>query len=165
MGHATLGEITPEYMILPEPGVEKMSNELGRSAKIILISRDPVDRFISAFKLLKVYRGDRYDKERVSEGINEALETMPEWVAQQAALNDYGSAMEKYQKYFDDVLLMSYENMVASPEKTSGILQEFLGLPVDKEKMKDLMGNRVNAIGESGEVPDDLRAVILKAVT
>lgn len=155
-----LGEITPEYMILPEDGVKKMAEDLGRDTKIILIKRDPVDRFISAYKLLKMYRGGKYDKEKVSEGILEVLETMPEWVAQQAKLNDYDSAIENYNRNFDDVLLLHYESIVGSPQGVASILEGFLDTPVDHASLSSLIKTRVNSIGDTGEVSDEVKGLV-----
>ena len=75
-----LGEVTPEYMILPEAGVSAMSNSLGRSTKIILLATNPVQRFLSAVKLLaahnaKVGSAQRFGEEVKSKTGSDFLKT------------------------------------------------------------------------------------------
>lgn len=151
-----IGEITPEYMVLPEAGVQQMAEDLGKSTPIILISRDPVNRFISAFKLLKVYSGDNYDKNKMSEDILEVIDTMPEWIDQQIALGDYNSAQSLYERYFDNVLLLSYENDLNKPNLLGNKLQECLDIKVDRRTLRKITKTRLNKIGESGEVSPEV---------
>lgn len=151
-----LGEITPEYMVLPEEGVAHLARDVGSDAKIILISRDPVERFISAFKLLKNYSNPEYDSENFSHDLDEVLKSMPKWVEQQEQLNDYEAAVNKYSKYFDSILFLSFEKMVSDSDLLSCQLEDFLGLDVDKTKVSDILSNKVNAIGNTGDVSTEI---------
>ena len=151
-----LGEITPEYMILPEEGISKMRDDLGEDTKIILISRDPVERFISAFKLLKMYNNKDYDSSKFQEDLEETMNTMTGWMEQQDQLNDYETALTRYKKYFKNVLFISYEQMVSDKEGFFEELQTFLGIDIDKEKFDKVLGKKVNAIGETGKVSENL---------
>lgn len=160
-----LGEITPEYMILPEEGVAQMANDLGKDAKIILISRDPVDRFISAFKLLKNYNNPNYDSASFSYDLEHALETMPSWIEQQKQLNGYECALEKYKKYFENVLLLSFESMVADTEKLKTQLKEFLDIPLIEEKYQKVFNSKVNSIGETAMIEKNLIKKIIDALS
>lgn len=157
-----LGEITPEYMILPEPGIEKMKNDLGEDTKIILISRNPVDRFVSAFKLLKLYGNQVYDMNNFEKDLEETMETMRGWMEQQDQLNDYELALTRYKKYFKNVLFISYEQMVSDKDKFYENLQTFLAIDIDKEKFDKVLGKKVNAIGETGNVSEKLLEILKK---
>lgn len=157
-----LGEITPEYMILPDVGVMKMASDIGLDAKIILISRDPVDRFISAFKLLKSYGGGQYDKEKTSEQILEVLETMPAWVAQQDQLSDYQGAIKKYKKFFSNTLLISYEKITSNSAYFLQVLSDFLETKVNEDRFNEIMSTRVNSIGETGAVSTEVLDLLNK---
>lgn len=160
MGNKMLGEITPEYMVLPDEGVKKMANDLGSDTKIILISRDPVDRFVSAFKLLKVYNNPNYDMDNFGADIEAVIEQMPSWIQQQDQLNDYKSALERYEKYFDNILFLSYEDIITKPGVIKGKLECFLHTSINKEKLKGILGKKVNAIGETGDVPDTVISML-----
>lgn len=151
-----LGEVTPEYMILPEEGVAELQRNVGENAKIILISRDPVERFISAFKLLKVYGGKKYNSTNFSRDMRVAINEMPEWMRQQDQLNDYETAKAVYSKYFDNVLMLSFEKMVESPSRLYDELTPFLEIDVDKSKLLGCFGNKVNQIGSMPDIDSDL---------
>jgi len=150
--HTHLGEITPEYMILPEEGIAQMAKDLGVEAKIILITRDPVERFISAFKLLKNYNNPNYDSTNFEKDLEHALVTMPTWIEQQKQLSDYKTAYNKYKKYFSNVLLLSFEDMIKDPIKLREHLENFLGLELDKQKYEQVFQHKVNAIGETAGI-------------
>lgn len=156
MDSETLGEITPEYMILPEEGVAKMAQDLGRDTKIILISRDPVERFISAFKLLKNYSNPNYDSSNFARDLEETLKTMPTWIEQQKQLSDYETALAKYKRHFDQVLFLSFEEMIADTKGLKKQLEAFLDLSLDSEKYKQVFSKKVNAIGETSKIQEPL---------
>jgi len=154
MGNPTVGEITPEYMILPEEGVKHMADMLGKKTPIILITRDPVERFVSAFKLLKAYGKENVDMNGFEEEILNVFETMPTWVEQQKNLSDYKKAEEKYRKFFDKILIISYEELTSNPDIGHSILTDFLNVDVDKEKYISILGKRVNQIESIKELSE-----------
>lgn len=156
MGNDFLGEITPEYMILPEEGIEHLRKDVG-DAFIILLTRDPVDRFLSAYKLLKAYNNDFYDSEHLSDSIRKDMELMPVWMKQQDLLNDYKSAELKFRKFFNNVLVLSYEDLVKNPERFISQLSGFLDITFDSEKVKSVMAHKVNSIGDSGVIDSSLK--------
>lgn len=161
MGNDTVGEITPEYMILPEEAVAKMSEQLGSDTKIILLSRDPIERFISAYKLLKVYNGGMYDREIFVEDVEQINKNMPGWIEQQIGFNDYTSAFYKYSSYFKDVFWVKYEEIIIHPCEFLKKLKDFIGADLNEEKALELMSKRVNSIAESGEITHEMRNVVL----
>lgn len=147
-----LGEITPEYMILPEEGVKKMRSDLGEDTKIILIGRNPVDRFISAFKLLKMYNNNEYDIKNFQKDLEDTMIYMPSWMEQQDALNDYEAALKKYKKFFRNVLFFTYEQLVEEPERIRVQLEIFLDLAIDFKCYHKIFEKKVNVIGETGSI-------------
>ncbi|MGO2110707.1 MAG: sulfotransferase [Pseudoclavibacter sp.] len=152
---AVLGEITPEYMLLRESQIEYMAEVVGAEAKIILIRRDPVDRFVSAFKLLKMYGGGTIDSERFSDELVATLSSMPTWVDQQIQLNNYPEAEAQFRRHFGSVLVLDYRAMSADPGGLARDLEAFLELPVNADAVREKLAVRVNAIGETGEVTDE----------
>jgi hypothetical protein len=154
MGNHVVGEITPEYMILPEEGVKHMAELLGKGTAIILITRDPVDRFISAFKLLKVYGNENVDMSNFEKEIIDVFDSMPSWVVQQKQLNDYQGAYDKYSKYFSNVLMISYHELVGDVEGTHTKLETCLSIKVDVYRYRKVLGKKVNQIGETGQLSE-----------
>lgn len=153
-GNEYLCEITPEYMILPEEGVARMRDNLGRDAKIILLARNPTQRFISSVKLLKSYGGRKYDSKNLEQDILNTLERMPDWVDQQDRLNDYQLAYERFGEFFDDVLLLAYDDLFKRPLKTASKLQSFLDVPFNSNRYLSIVERKVNGLGETGQISE-----------
>jgi hypothetical protein len=151
-----LGEVTPEYMILPEAGVRRMSEEIGMDARIILLCRHPVQRFISAVKLLKAHNSRIHSGESFSHDIAFVLQNMPKWIKVQEQLNDYQSALSKYQRYFPNVLCLSYDDFVTDVDKTHSQLEGFLDTQLVKMKYKQLLKRKINIVGKTDPVSQEV---------
>lgn len=158
IGNTYLGEITPEYMILPEAGIQKIKHDLGAETKIILLARNPVERLISAVKLLKVYNNEKTALADFAKDFHEILCQNDEWLQAQHKLSNYQSAMINYQKYFPNTLLLSYDQLFLKAEYTASRLRDFLGVPVNLAKFTAIIKSKVNNIADSGEIfPHDRR--------
>ncbi len=151
-----LGEITPEYMILPETGIQNMAEVIGSDAKIILIARNPTKRFISSVKLLKANNRETVPREIFEQALLKTMETMPGWMIVQDRLNDYESALSSYHKHFDNVLFLSYDSITQDIDETHSVLENFLDQRVNKKRYQSLLGMRVNAIAETAPVSDQV---------
>lgn len=162
MGNPLLGEITPEYMILPEEGVQHMRKEVGKDAKIILLAREPVSRLISSFKLSKAYGRKATDSsnEKFNDELASIVENEGEWLHHQDELNDYETSLEKYKKHFNNVLFLYYKDLFKSPKKTHAALQEFLEIDVDVEKYTNVVKKKVNSLEATGDVSKSLRKML-----
>lgn len=147
-GHRMLGEITPEYMILPKEGIQKMRDVVGSDAKIILLARNPVKRFVSAFKLL-MHGIPNSDTKKFEDEILIMLSKNSEWLRVQDALNDYELALNNYQEVFEHVLMLSYDELFGSVEKTAKKLSEFLELNLSLDEYKKIVGTKINALNET----------------
>lgn len=157
-----LGETTPEYMILPKAGVKIMSRDVGRNAKIILVARNPVKRFMSSVKLLNAYNRDDYSPDDFEKKMLQLFETMPGWIKAQTKFNDYESALAVYRKFFSDVCFISYDELVTNPGKTHGKLEDFLSLKINREKYEAMLKNKINAMGITGVISDHTRGKLEK---
>ena len=73
-------------------------------------------------------------------------------MAQQDALADYALALKKYRQEFNDVLFMSYDQLTQEPQMAYTLLQDFLETDIDRSSFDSILGQRVNAIGETGEI-------------
>ncbi len=159
-GHQYLGEITPEYMILPEEGIQKMSKDLGAETKIILIARNPVERLISSVKLLKLYNNHNADLSKFSTDFHNELTLNSAWLKIQHTLNDYKKALSQYGKYFNHILFVAYDQLFLKPELTVATLQNFLGVKVELGQYKVCIENRVNNLANTGEILQEDRAYL-----
>lgn len=148
-----LGEITPEYMILPEQGVQNLSENVGKDAKIILIARHPVMRFISSVKLLAAHNDAIKIDADFGVEISRIQREMPAWVEVQSDLSDYESALYKYRAHFDNVLFLSYDNLIGYPDKTHAELEQFLTVSIDKARYKKILKKKINSLGNTQPVP------------
>ena len=147
-GHKMLGEITPEYMILPKEGIHKMREVVGDDAKIILLARNPVKRFVSAFKLL-MHGIPNANTKKFEEEILAMLSNNSEWLRVQDALNDYELALNNYQEVFSHVLMLSYDELFGSVEKTAQKLSEFLEITLSLDDYKKIVSTKINALDET----------------
>ncbi|MBK8815443.1 MAG: sulfotransferase [Methylococcaceae bacterium] len=150
--NAFLGEITPEYMILPKEGIKKMRETIGANAKIILLARNPVKRFISAFKLLMYGHGA--DMSRFEEQLLSSVSAKSEWMNVQDSFNDYETALINYQQEFEHVLMLSYDSLFCNAEKTAEKITEFLGIPLEVDTYKTIIATKVNSLEETMSVSE-----------
>ncbi|QEM80119.1 sulfotransferase domain-containing protein [Halomonas binhaiensis] len=159
MGNPLLGEITPEYMILPEEGVKHMRKVVGADAKIILLARNPVSRLISSYKLTKVY-GDRatgIKKDEFNDELMTIVEGESNWLYCQDELNGYEAALNKYEKHFNDVLFLYYKDLFTHPDKIHVVLQDFLEIDVDINRYKKLIKRKVNSLEDTVRIDNHLK--------
>ena len=141
-------------MILPEAGVNHMAKMLGSDTKIILIARNPTQRFISSVKLLKANTREPAPNETFETELLKTMVNMPAWMAVQDRLNDYESALSIYGKYFENVLFLSFDKLTKNIQETHSLLEGFLERPVNKKKYRSLLGTRINAIDETAPISD-----------
>lgn len=146
-----LGEITPEYMILPDEGITKMREILGADTKIILIARNPVKRFISAFKLL-LYGIPNSEQLVFEHEMLTMLGDDGEWMKVQDAFNDYEKALRNYQRFFNNVLLISYDGLFCTVEDTVKQLSTFLEVNLSLTDYKNLIDIRFNTLNETSDL-------------
>jgi hypothetical protein len=152
--HKLLGEITPEYMILPQKGIQKMRETIGEDAKILLLARNPVKRFISAFKLLMHGIPDS-DKSLFEEKMLSMLNNGGEWLRVQDAFNDYETALINYQQEFDQVLMISFDELFSDVEKTAEKLSEFLEINLSVDAYKSIVATKINSLDETKTLSKD----------
>jgi hypothetical protein len=149
-GYKLLGEITPEYMILPPAGISKMRELTGAETKIILLARNPVKRFISAVKLLT--HGKSLDTQQFEQHLLTILHHGGEWLRVQDGLNDYEAALLRYQVEFKNVLLLSHDELIGSVDETAEKLADFLNINLSVAAYKKVASIKVNALDETKDL-------------
>ncbi len=150
-GNELLGEITPEYMILPDKGICKMREVVGEDAKIILLARNPAKRFVSAFKLLMLGIPDA-DMAVFEEQMLATLNNGGEWLRVQDAFNDYETALGNYQRHFKSVLMLSYDGVFGAVEETAEKLSDFLEVELALPQYKKIVDTKINALDETRDL-------------
>ncbi|MDO9106913.1 MAG: sulfotransferase [Methylovulum sp.] len=155
-----LGEITPEYMILPQEGIQKMRETVGDDAKIILLARNPVKRFVSAFKLLMHGMPDS-DKSLFEEEMLKILkQPNSQWLKVQDAFNDYESALNNYRREFKHVLMLSFDELHGSVDETAKELSDFLELKLSLPNYKKIVGTKINALDETRDLSEGTHSLL-----
>jgi hypothetical protein len=106
------GEWTPDY--LTYPWVAPLLHTAAPDTKLIVILRDPVERFTSGL-VHSLANGGQLTSETVSEAVNRGF---------------YGLHLERWAAHFDDssMLILQYELCVRNPEAQLARTYEFLGL-------------------------------------
>ncbi|MDO9106254.1 MAG: sulfotransferase [Methylovulum sp.] len=146
-GAKLLGEVTPEYMLLDEPSIEKMKQVIGDDAAVILICRNPVKRFLSAVKLMNVYNKLALNDVTAEAWIQKMLAEQSGWLAAQDGYNNYADTIARYSKHFRHFAAISYDEMVSNPEKTAEQLADVLAIRINPQIFKKESGKVINDLG------------------
>lgn len=131
-----LGEISPEYMLLDDTGLIKMRECLGRDCKVILLVRDPVNRFLDSLKLHLPAETLSLPAREFEKSLLETIDASPGWFRQQTRFNDYKGAYERFSREFDDILIVSYEGLERKPYETLSRIGDFIGFIPDESAVE-----------------------------
>ena len=157
---AVVGEITPEYMLLSHEGLRRMHDTIGADARLIMMRRDPVQRFISSYYLSKHYLQEQTASPLNETELLDAVRQEPHWVLRQWDFSDYEFALDDYRKVFPHVLDIELEHLVAAPSEVADTLSRFLDLDVDAAAVARLVQRKANE-GVAFPVSDEVRHEIL----
>jgi hypothetical protein len=123
------GEITPEYAILPDEGIEHIFRLQPRT-KIIFILRDPIDRGWSQLKMMqkRATIADAQNSERT-------LKKRDFF-----ARADYMNTIERFRKHVkeEDFLVLYFDDIAERPQEVLSSVCEFLGVNFAPEKFEGL---------------------------
>jgi Sulfotransferase family len=115
-------DISPAYGELPAKSVARVREILGPGVKIILSVRDPVERSWSNFKLNLRYTGEH--------PLNFSFAQRIAAYRNVATIRrcDYASVLRKWKRYFEDVMVVFMDDVVARPDETFAEIRRFIGL-------------------------------------
>jgi len=103
------GDITPGYSTLDESGVRYAQKVLGSEATVIFILRNPIERSWSAAKMMfRYYKKDYGDADYAEIA---ALLRKPHITL----CSDYVNIICRWQDYFENVHLLTYDKLCSSP--------------------------------------------------
>jgi hypothetical protein len=115
-------DISPSYGELPDQAVARIRDTLGPDVKIILSVRDPVERSWSNLKFDLSATGENPLKlsfaERVA--LYKTVSTMRRC--------DYASVLRRWQRFFDNIEVVFFDDIVAQPGIVLSRVQRFIGL-------------------------------------
>jgi hypothetical protein len=134
----SLFDITPNKKVIGESSViylwdkdaPKKIYDYNPSAKIIIILRNPIDRAYSHY-LMMYSIGQEQETDFLAALKND--QTKPKIQGKSYLYLDYGHYYEqikRYQTVFpkNNILLLSFKDLIAEPTKTASIIYDFLGL-------------------------------------
>lgn len=122
-------DFTPEYSLMSDKQIAECK-ELNPTARVIYVLRDPLARAISALRMHTLWKSDGKDAAQVDITFDEEFIKM----TQQARIFDMSSYVANYRrwaKYYDNILMLNYEDIVAEPDATIRRVYEHCGLDVD----------------------------------
>ena len=145
-----IGEKTPGYLY--QPWVPPMLKHVAPNAKLIVLMRDPVERYISNLGLLK-----RAGALKGEVGAGE-LGTREHRVVEAMERSRYATQLAWWLEHFprEQMLLLQYERCVADAQSQLDRTYEFLGLRGQNASVQEIARARKKST-EHVELPDSSR--------
>jgi Sulfotransferase family len=134
-----LGEMTPDYSIIPLAGVEHV-HRLAPHTKIVVLIRDPIDRTWSSTRM--------YAKEQ---GINPLECYKEQFIIERSRIQ---KMFNKWEQFFpkDNFFIAFYEDVALRPYWLLEEVCSFIGVDFDQNYF--LNANKKVHVGSSSEMPD-----------
>jgi hypothetical protein len=114
---------------LNAPGVAKRIKQYNPEAKIIILTRDPLERVFSHYRMdVGLFREKRSFETAIQAEINAYYKKELPWYSY-LNMSFYKAPILKYRQHFgDNVLVIALEDLVASMDKTSTQISTFLDI-------------------------------------
>ncbi|MEM9267463.1 MAG: sulfotransferase domain-containing protein [Pseudomonadota bacterium] len=118
-------DFTPEYAFLPARDVEECKS-LNPTARVIYVLRDPLSRAVSALRMhAKRETGDADPAEHRITFCDETLDMIGR--ARILEHSSYVANHARWAKQYDDILVLNYEDILATPREVVEQIYSFLG--------------------------------------
>lgn len=140
---AVSGDVSPDYYLIPEEGVYKISQLLPK-AKIIFMLRDPIDRLWSFSRML-AFQHQKLHHAGVS---TEQLCNMCELQLQNAA--SYVTLVSRWKRYFSDenVFVGFYDELAIDPLKFFRRICDYM--EIESENLSEELIEKISRIRNQG---------------
>ena len=150
--HQEIGEITPAYSALPEEGVKHIRDLLG-DIKVICIFRNPVARAWSQFRMdYSNFLIQNPSEQEILSKIKNG-----HWLKKYCdPRTNYVQTVDLYEKYFDNLLWLSYDDLCNYPENFIVQICNFLNIEFNFKVFHNVLAKRFNA-GVSLNVPEEIK--------
>jgi hypothetical protein len=148
-----VGEKTPGYLY--QPWVAPMLAQAAPAARLVVLMRDPVDRFISGLGLLQRSGSLKGEVGAGEVGMREHR------IVEAIDRGRYADQLTWWLKHFprEQFLLLQYEACVADPQGQLSRTFEFLGLRDQRASVSQISQARKKASGHV-ELPAEMRALL-----
>ena len=122
-------DFTPEYSLMSMAQIEECK-QLNPSARVIFVLRDPLVRAISALRMHTLWRmGKDREKEAQIEFGEDFLNLIKH--AKIVEMSSYMANYMRWAKYYDDILVLNYEDIVANPHDVIARVYAHCGLDIE----------------------------------
>ncbi len=122
-------DFTPEYSTLPEPDIAECK-ALNPGARVIYVLRDPLARAVSAIRMHTKWRSDDAAADALRVGFDADFLALLKR-AGVAAQSSYVANFQRWAKHYDDILVLSYEDIRADPHAVIARVFAHCGLSLD----------------------------------
>jgi hypothetical protein len=139
------GDITPGYSTLDDSGVRYAQKVLGSETTIIFILRNPIERSWSAAKMMFRYYNKDYGSGDYAEIY--ALLKKPHITL----CSDYANIISRWQDYFQNMRLLTYDRLCESPFDFLGDISSLL--KIRNQWDSEAMGKRVWSDEKDSPIP------------
>lgn len=146
------GDMSPTYVFINEKQIQKIKESFP-DLKIIIILREPISRYWSALKMNLVkannFRLDEVSRKKIILWTEHRIAVTP----------SYLDCTVLWKKYFDQVLIKFYDELMENSEEFFNDIYQFLGCY--NIGMKPTLNKKVN-IGLKGEAPEYFKKALLQ---
>ncbi len=157
----TIGEITPEYSLLPDEGIEHMLR-LNPNSKFILLLRNPIERDFSHAKMILGNQGkiekEDYNNNELEKELLKILDYRGVYER-----SDYKTIIERWKRVLtkeENLYIGFYDWIKDRPQQLLEEICGFIGCKYDEEFFQE--SDKVVFQGSSIEMTDTIRNKLLK---
>jgi hypothetical protein len=151
-----LCESTPEYMLLPSVALAEIKSVVPH-CKAILAVRNPIERFISAFRLLAAHESFRHEShESLSNRVIDMIERNDGWIEQQDRFNQYKLAIANFEQAGIPVFVIHIDSLSSALYEVVRSLESFLEIDLDHAVINELKGKKINEVDFEFTPTDEL---------
>lgn len=149
LGHSWLGETTPEYMLLNSQQLEDARKRLNKDTLFILIIRNPLKRFLSAFKLRHAYMRPPStpapDNDELLKDLKHNLTSDNAWMRCQDLFSDYQRAINTFSEQLGERFqFYSLDELTADPETVLERISNATGITFNSSRARILSRRKIN---------------------
>ena len=160
MHYQWLGEVTPEYMLMNSDQLVYLRDQLGPKIYCVMVIRNPLKRFLSAFKLRHAYMKPAGEEPPSNECLLEDLKlnlvNNDGWLRCQMRFNQYAEAIDRFRNVFgENFLFFSLDEVVSNVQGVIGSVSMSTGLNFDIDLAKRVVSKKINETGVNLSLDDD----------
>jgi len=159
----TIGEITPEYSLLPDEGIEHMV-KLNPNAKFILLLRHPVERDFSHAKMILDRQG-KFEQNASGQNSTVLEQQILEVLGYRGVYerSDYKTIIERWKRVLpkeENLYIGFYDWIKERPQQLLEEICNFIGCKYDEEYFQET--DKVVFKGNSMKMTDTIRIKLLE---